>query len=45
MSDIATAAGVGRATLYRHFESCEALIEKLILIRAFCKSRGVTSLC
>ena len=32
MSDIASAAGVGRATLYRHFESREALIEKLILI-------------
>ena len=32
MSEIATAAGVGRATLYRHFESREALIEKLILV-------------
>jgi len=32
MSDIATAARVGRATLYRHFESREALIEKLILV-------------
>ena len=32
MSDIAAAAGVGRRTLYRHFESREALIEKLILL-------------
>ena len=32
MTDIAVAAGVGRATLYRHFESREKLIEKLILI-------------
>ena len=32
MSDIAAAAGVGRRTLYRHFESREALIEKLILV-------------
>ena len=32
MSEIASAAGVGRATLYRHFESREALIEKLILL-------------
>lgn len=32
MSEIATAAGVGRATLYRHFESRKALIEKLILV-------------
>ena len=32
MSDIAEAAGVGRRTLYRHFESREALIEKLILL-------------
>lgn len=32
MSDIAAAAGVGRATLYRHFESREVLIEKLILV-------------
>lgn len=32
MSEIATAAEVGRATLYRHFESREVLIEKLILI-------------
>ncbi|MGB1253087.1 MAG: TetR/AcrR family transcriptional regulator [Candidatus Promineifilaceae bacterium] len=32
MSDIALAAGVGRATLYRHFESREVLIEKLILV-------------
>ena len=32
MSDIATAASVGRATLYRHVESREALIEKLVLV-------------
>ena len=32
MSDIAEVAGVGRATLYRHFESREALIEKLAFI-------------
>ena len=32
MSDIAEAAGVGRRTLYRHFESREALIERLIAI-------------
>ena len=32
MSEIALAAGVGRATLYRHFESREALIERLILL-------------
>jgi AcrR family transcriptional regulator len=32
MSEIAEAAGVGRATLYRHFESREVLIEKLILV-------------
>lgn len=32
MTDIAEAAGVGRRTLYRHFESREVLIEKLITI-------------
>jgi AcrR family transcriptional regulator len=32
MSEIATAAGVGRATLYRHVESRQALIEKLVLV-------------
>lgn len=32
MSEIAQAAGVGRATLYRHFETREALIRKLALI-------------
>ena len=32
MSDIAEAAGVGRRTLYRHFKSREALIERLILL-------------
>ena len=29
MSDVATAAGVGRATLYRYFPSREALLEEL----------------
>ncbi len=32
MSEIAQKAGVGRATLYRHFETREALIRKLALI-------------
>jgi len=32
MSDIAEAAGVGRRTLYRHFESRDVLIEKLIIV-------------
>lgn len=32
MSEIAEAAGVGRATLYRHFESREALIKELTLM-------------
>ena len=32
MSEIATAAGVGRATLYRHVESRQALLEKLVLV-------------
>ncbi len=31
MSEIAEAAGIGRATLYRHFESREALIRALTL--------------
>ncbi len=31
MSDIAEAAGIGRATLYRHFETREALIRALAL--------------
>lgn len=31
MSEIAIAAGIGRATLYRHFKSREALIKKLAL--------------
>ncbi len=34
MSDIATASGVGRTTLYRHFESREALV-KAIALRCF----------
>jgi AcrR family transcriptional regulator len=32
MSDIAAASGVGRATLYRHFATREALIRKLALV-------------
>ncbi|MGB0388657.1 MAG: TetR/AcrR family transcriptional regulator [Ardenticatenaceae bacterium] len=32
MSQIAVAAGVGRATLYRHFESRDALIQKLAFV-------------
>ncbi|WP_136658181.1 TetR/AcrR family transcriptional regulator [Nitratireductor sp. XY-223] len=32
MSEIADAAGIGRATLYRHFESREALVRKLALV-------------
>lgn len=32
MSDIAAAAGVGRATLYRHFDSKEVLIQHLAVI-------------
>jgi len=32
MSEIAQTAGVGRATLYRHFESREALIRKLVMV-------------
>ncbi len=31
MSEIAEAAGIGRATLYRHFKTREALIKKLAL--------------
>lgn len=31
MADIAKAAGIGRATLYRHFDSREALVRKLAL--------------
>jgi len=31
MSEIAEAAGIGRATLYRHFESREALIQALVM--------------
>ena len=31
LSDVAQHAGVGRATLYRHFESREALIRELVL--------------
>lgn len=31
MSDIATAAGVGRATLYRHYESREVLIKAIVI--------------
>ncbi|MDA4845552.1 TetR/AcrR family transcriptional regulator [Hoeflea poritis] len=31
MSEIADAAGIGRATLYRHFDSREALVRKLAL--------------
>ena len=34
MSEIAQFAGVGRATLYRHFESREALIRKLAIVCA-----------
>ena len=29
MSEIARNAGIGRATLYRHFETREALVKKL----------------
>ena len=32
MSEIADAAAIGRATLYRHFESREALVRKLALV-------------
>ncbi|MEM7538581.1 MAG: TetR/AcrR family transcriptional regulator [Chloroflexota bacterium] len=32
MSEIAQAAGVGRATLYRHFESRDALIQRLVVV-------------
>ena len=32
MAEIALAAGVGRATLYRHFESREALIDALTML-------------
>lgn len=32
MSEIAQTAGVGRATLYRHFKSREALIQRLAMI-------------
>ena len=32
MSEIALAAGVGRATLYRHFETRDALIKELTLL-------------
>lgn len=32
MSEIASAAGVGRATLYRHFESRDALVRRLALV-------------
>jgi len=32
MSEIAEMAGVGRATLYRHFESREALVRKLAIV-------------
>ncbi len=32
MSQIAQAAGIGRATLYRHFESREDLIKELVLV-------------
>jgi len=31
MTEIAEAAGIGRATLYRHFESREALIQALVM--------------
>ncbi len=31
MAEIAEAAGIGRATLYRHFKTREALIKKLVL--------------
>lgn len=31
MSEIAEAAGIGRATLYRHFESREALVQALVM--------------
>ncbi|MEM7100537.1 MAG: TetR/AcrR family transcriptional regulator [Pseudomonadota bacterium] len=32
MSEIAVAAGVGRATLYRHFETKEALVQEISLL-------------